>query len=321
MKVAFCGNFRVSYTTESHHALSLEALGHTVIRLQESEATTEQIHAVAKDSDLFVWVHTHGWPHRGGLTMKQVLDKLRAAGVLSLGWHLDLYMPLQKRWKAYQNSEYLTALDWFVTVDREMAAWINENRTTTRALWKRPGVYHGDCELRMPAKPFDVAFVGSGKYHPEWPHRGMLLGHLKQRYGKRFRHYGTGAEYGHVRGKELNQVYADARVVVGDSLCPRFAYNGLYWSDRVPETLGRGGTLLMPRVPGMDQWYKDREHLAYWDFGEFGQLDILIHEYLNHGAERQKMRQAGQALVANRDTYQHLWAEVLTEIGKPRGRL
>jgi hypothetical protein len=42
-KIAFLGNFEVSYSSENHHAKSLESLGHTVEKLQEKKATSEQI--------------------------------------------------------------------------------------------------------------------------------------------------------------------------------------------------------------------------------------------------------------------------------------
>ena len=37
-KIVFLGNFRVDYSSETHHANTLESMGHKVIRLQESEA-------------------------------------------------------------------------------------------------------------------------------------------------------------------------------------------------------------------------------------------------------------------------------------------
>ena len=39
-QIVFLGNFNVDYSSESHHAKTLEKLGHTVIRLQEGVATS-----------------------------------------------------------------------------------------------------------------------------------------------------------------------------------------------------------------------------------------------------------------------------------------
>ena len=75
--IVFLGNFRVDYTSESHHAKTLESLGHTVVRMQESEAKSENIYKAALNSDLFVWVHTHGWKTPGRYDMERVLEILK----------------------------------------------------------------------------------------------------------------------------------------------------------------------------------------------------------------------------------------------------
>jgi hypothetical protein len=59
--IVFLGNFEVSYSSENHHANSLESLGHTVTKLQERKVKTECILERALNSDLFIWVHKHGW--------------------------------------------------------------------------------------------------------------------------------------------------------------------------------------------------------------------------------------------------------------------
>ena len=71
--IVFLGNFEVSYSSENHHASSLESLGHTVTKLQERKAKTQTILEKALDSDLFIWVHTHGWETNGNITMDEVL--------------------------------------------------------------------------------------------------------------------------------------------------------------------------------------------------------------------------------------------------------
>jgi hypothetical protein len=66
-KIAFLGNFEVTYSSENHHAKSLESLGHTVKKMQEKKIRSEDILHIASKSDLFVWVHTHGWQTAGNL--------------------------------------------------------------------------------------------------------------------------------------------------------------------------------------------------------------------------------------------------------------
>jgi hypothetical protein len=95
--ITFLGNFRVDFTSESHHAKSLESLGHKVIRMQETEARSEHILDSALNSDLFIWIHTHGWNTPGSLTMEEVLDRLKENKITTMTYHLDLWFGLQRQ--------------------------------------------------------------------------------------------------------------------------------------------------------------------------------------------------------------------------------
>lgn len=303
MRIAFYGNFGVDYCSEVHHAKSLEALGHEVIRLQEPRLTADELLAAAETADLFVWVHTHGWNTPG---IEKVLARLRERGIPSMTYHLDLWMGLRRQ--RDMSSDPYWGVDHFFTVDRKMADYLNEN-TPVRGHYVNAGVFGPECYLAQPGERFDVAFVGSRGYHPEWPYRPKLIDWLHTTYGGRFRHYGGGG-LGTVRGAALNQVYADAKIVVGDSLCLGFDYPD-YWSDRVYETLGRGGCLIHPHVPGMDRQFADSEHLVFYDYGNFDELRFLIDYYLEHQDEADTIRRAGHELVRANHTYQHRWTEIL----------
>lgn len=309
MKVAFLGNFGVSYSSESHHAASLEALGHTVVRLQEGKTTGEQVLDEGLSSDLVVVVHTHSWS-TPGLGLDKVLLCLKGAGIPTLTYHLDLWLGLKRQRDLDQDPFYRT-IGHFFTADPQMAAWLNEN-TGVQGHYMQPGVFGDECYLAQPRERFDVAFVGSKGYHPEWPYRPQLINWLHDTYGPRFRHYG-GDGLGVKRGADLNQVYADASVVVGDSLCPNFTYRG-YWSDRVTESLGRGAMLIHPHVPGMDETFTDGEHLAFYEYGDFEQLKTLIDYYLEDDEDRERIRKAGHEMVKSSQTYVHRWAEILETI-------
>lgn len=309
MRITFYGNHSQSYCSESHHAASLESLGHTVVRLQEPKVTAEQLVAEAEQSDLFCWTKTHGWDTPG---MKGALRGIKAAGVPIVAYHLDLYLPLPERWKQYQEDPYMRSIDHFFTVDRLMSDWLNQN-TSVRGHYLPAAVFGPECYLATPGERFDVAFVGSKGYHPEWPYRPQLIDWLHDTYGDRFRHYGGGGRPA-VRGAELNQVYADARIVVGDSLCPNFDYPD-YWSDRVYETLGRGGFLIHPYIKGMERTFIPGRHLEFYDYGDFDQLKTYIDDYLDADAyERELIRVNGHEHVKANHTYAHRWAEILEKV-------
>ena len=184
--------------------------------------TTDRIYQLAIDADMFLWVHTHGWDLKGFRSMGEVLRKLRGKGIPTVAYHLDLYMGL-RRWNEYHDHDYFK-VEHFFTVDRLMADWMNEN-TSTNGHYLPAGVFEQECYIGEKVQQFehDVIFVGSKKYHPEWSYRPKLIDWLQRTYGDRFAHYGNDGR-GVVRGDSLNKLYASAKVVVGDTLCPDFTY-------------------------------------------------------------------------------------------------
>lgn len=314
MRIVFLGNFSVSYSSETHHVASLEALGHTVTKLQESQTPGDRLLTLGRTADMVVVVHTHGFK-TPGMPLHTALEQLNRAGVPTVTYHLDLWVGLARE-RDLGGDPFYRTIGHFFTADKQMAEWLNKN-TNVAGHYLPPGVYHDECYLAQPRARFDVAFVGSRGYHPEWPYRTQLLDWLRKTYGHGFRHYG-GDGMGIVRGPQLNQVYADARVVVGDSLCLGFKYP-YYWSDRLPETLGRGGFLVMPFVTGMDNYFKDGRDLVYYTYGDFKALKKTIDYYINHHTERDMIRLAGHGLVKHEHTYMQRWQEIIdTVFGEPQ---
>jgi hypothetical protein len=309
MRIAFLGNFS-EHSSETHHALSLEALGHSIARLQEGKATGEQVLDEALTSDLLVVVHTHGW-RTGGLSLDKVLLCLKGAGIPTVTYHLDRWLGLQRQ-KDFEQDPFYRAIGWFFTVAAEQARWFNEN-TSVQGSYLPAAVYDRECYMATPGDRFDVCFAGSKGYHPEYSYRPRLVDWLAATYGPRFHHYGGGG-LGTVRGAELNQVYADAKVVVGDSLCLDPNYAGRYWSDRIYETCGRGGFIIHPRLKGLEDTFVDGEHVVFYEHGDFDQLRDLIDYYLEDDEDRERIRKSGHEMVKSSQTYAHRWAEILETI-------
>lgn len=316
MKVVMYGNFQVSYTSESHHAASLESLGHQVIRLQETEISTDKVLRETANADLFVWVHTHGVVNRGTFTMVRVLDELRRRGIPSVTYHLDLFVGITDRWKTYQQDSYITKLDHFFSVDPKLVDWLNANRRIpTTGHYLPAGVYDQECYLAEPgACRYNVIFVGSERYHASWPYRGKLINWLRKTYGPQFALFGQDAGKV-VRGDELNKLYASAKVVVGDTFSPGFHYP-FYWSDRIYETTGRGGFIIHPRIAGLEEQFVDGEEIVLYEFDQALDLKEKIDHYIAHDEERERIRKAGHERTKNNHTYRHRWEHVLKEIGK-----
>lgn len=310
-KIAFLGNFRVDYSSESHHCKTLESLGHTVFKLQESEVDSRTVYETASDCDLFIWVHTHGWTTRGRYNMNEVLRRLKLKNIPTMTYHLDLWFGL-KRQKDLQNDAVYTDIDHFFTVDRQMADWFNKH-TRVKGHYLPAGVFDQECYYDPQKLVNDVIFVGTRRYHSEWEYRPKLIQWLEENYSSRFKHYGLGGVK-NVRGEALNHLYASTKVVVGDSLCINFDYPD-YWSDRIYETLGRGGFLIHPLVPGLEKEFKDKEHVVFYKYNDFKQLKELIDYYLENDAEREKIRKSGHEFVKNNYTYKHRWKKILEELG------
>ena len=249
MKITFLGNFYVSFSSENHHALSLESLGHDVVKLQENRATTQTILNIALKGDLFIWVHTHGWETKGSRTLKEVFNILRASKIPTISYHLDLYMGIE-RWNEYKDSE-LFDIDYFFTVDPQMAKWLNEN-TRVKGHFMPAGVYDKECYLVEVIKPAkDIAFIGSRGYHEEWPWRHQLIDWLKETYGDKFEHWG-GDGKGVIRGRQLNILYAATKIIIGEFInfltsepCSGFDFQFVCALDN-KQTLGM--TLLEHRI-------------------------------------------------------------------------
>lgn len=310
-KIVFLGNFRVDYTSETHHANTLESMGHTVTRLQESEARSEDIYALALKSDLFIWIHTHGWRTPGKYDMVKVLKNLNARNVITMTYHLDLWFGLQRQ-RDLNNFPVYKNIGHFFTVDSKMADWFNQ-RTSVKGHYIPAGVYDKECYITPLKKKHDVIFVGSKKYHPEWQYRPKLINWLESTYGDSFEHYGNGGKES-VRGDKLNNLYSSTKIVVGDSLCLKFNYPD-YWSDRVYETMGRGGFIIHPYISGMEREFEDKKHLVFYEYGNFDQLKELIDYYLEHDDEREAIRKAGHELVKSKFTYKNRWEQILKELG------
>jgi hypothetical protein len=308
--IVFLGNFRVDYCTEVHHVKTLESLGHTVTKLQETEARSEDILNAASKSDLFVWVHTHGWRTPGRIAMVAVLNKLKSLKVPTMTYHLDLWFGLQRVHDLRRDPVY-KHIGHFFTVDAQMADWFNLN-TNVKGHYLPAGVFADEANYKKSDIVNDVIFVGSKQYHREWEYRPKLVSWLQATYNERFKHFGKDG-LGIKRGQDLNNLYASTKVVVGDTLCPKFTYPS-YWSDRIYETLGRGGFLIHPYIKGLEKEFTDKEHVVFYEYGNFEQLKELIDYYLENDEEREKIRVAGHNLVKNNYTYKDRWTTILKEL-------
>lgn len=309
MKIAFLGNFRPRtalgepFSTESHMAASYEILGHQVLRLQEDETRKRDIPALCTQvrADLFHWTDTWHTEYSDAFRM---LDELGRLGIPSVGHTLDLFVGLSR--ETLLDIDPWFRCDYFFSADGGHADVFASKKINH--VWLPPAVFAPECYTAAWNGDYvhDIIFVGSYNYHKQWPYRRELIDWLRKTYGSRFTHYGHESV---MRGHRLNQLYASAKVVIGDSCCIGFNQSN-YWSDRVPETLGRGGVLIHPWVGGMEENFSRNDFQTY-KFGDFHDLQQSIELLLHDPQMRFSLRCSGLDTVKRFHTYTHRAQEIL----------
>lgn len=310
LTIAVLGNHTESYCTESELCWTLEHLGHRVLRFQENRDTTDRIYRVCKRerAALLLYVHTHGWDTPGKLSLLRLFEKLRKRSIKTISFHLDLYWGLNvldaRQDRVGQHPFWKT--DYVFTADggheQEFASRGVNHRWLPAAVVER-GCFRGTPRAELAA---DVAFVGARDYHPEYPFRSELIGWLENTYGSRFRRFNGGDAVGPFRETRLNDLYASVKVVVGDSC---FAGIPRYWSDRVPETLGRGGFLIHPAVEGLDI-----PGLVTYRPRDLGDLRSKIDHFLISDPERRAHSDRAFEAVRQHHTYTNRVKTVLETV-------
>ena len=306
--IAYVGNFRPDHSTETHLARTLEQMGHKVLRIQEDATNPAQLtrRLQREDMDLFLFTRTWGktveMPH---------LDLLRKRGVPSVSYHLDLYLGLKR--DGGIDSDPFWRTDYVFTPDGDPACQAEFERRGINHRWMMPGVVRDECYLLDLPMERDIIFVGSGKpheldgYHPEWPWRGQLLGWLQDTYGPRFSQHGGRGQP--VRGDALNRLYASTKVAVGDSLTLGFTHEN-YSTDRPFEMGGRGGFPLFPYYRGIEKFFTDGVNIVLYKYGDFDGIKDRADYYIEHDAEREKIRRAYHEHVKANHTYDNRMAEM-----------
>lgn len=310
-RIAYVGNFGPEHSTENHVARALRSLGHHVSPLQENDRATWDYlaGALVDPPDLLLWTRT--W-HLPEMPQLKALDNMRVHGVPTVGFHLDRWWGLPREHQV--ADEPFFRCDLVATADGgHDERWHDAG---VAHWWAPPAVSEDEARrtgnLRPVFQSAPVVFVGSHeRYHPEWPWRRELVTRLQRHYGRRFKVW-PGARQT-IRGQNLADLYASATVVVGDSCL--VGSPARYWSDRIPETVGRGGFLIHPEVAGMEDHYRDGEHLVTVEPEHWDAMRAAIDMWLDpdRAEDRTRIRAAGRAHVLEHHTYEVRMAELLAE--------
>jgi hypothetical protein len=292
MRIGYVGDFSQSWHTETHVARDLEALGHDVTRWWLADDRPDLVIAQGNPPGL-----------------ADIVRDARARGVPTATYHLDVYRGIAREREIGKTPMWWA--DHVFTADGDPRTQQLTESLNINHHWLPAAVVSDETDPGTWRDEYDhdVVFVGAGRYHREWPWRRQLLDFLARRYGARFRHFD---HHPPTRGRDLNDLYATARVVIGDTLA--LAQTRNYWSDRYYETLGRGGFLIAPWVPGIDAHFTDYEHLRYYTIGDTDGLGALIDTYLAQPDEARAIAKRGNEHVAEQHTYKHRMAALLEAV-------
>jgi hypothetical protein len=307
MKLAYIGNFKPEHSTESHVRTALLSHGHTVVRIQEDNPDDwENLIAKIAKLDFVLWTSTTAFAQKiGPKTQLRMLAAAKAAGVKTVGYHLD-------RWHGLDREPYLYTAPFFrcdlVITANGGADWAEVG---INHVWLPPAVSLPETELGEfnAAYASTVTFVGTWRgYHAEWDHRAFLIDWLKNTYPRDVRFWPRPGQPA-VRGKELRDLYASVKVVVGDSCLAGGATH--YWSDRIPETLGRGGFLIHPNVEGLTDHFTPAEHLMVWEAGDFDALQAIIERAITDTTWAREIAMRGRDHVREHHTYERRVEQII----------
>lgn len=313
MRFAYLGNFGPEHSTENHLRRALQHLGHEVTPIQESGLDWSRVPNLALGHDYFMWTRTAGFDPGDLTTQQRALNEV-GERMPTIGYHLDRWAGLNRSLDV-DRSPFFRVQFLFTADGGHPEFWRDRG---INHWWMPPGVLGLDCELGVYRRNLaaDVGFVGSLRNygHVEWAgYRRALGDYLRRHYGHRFRVWESG-----VRGRQLADVYASVKVLVGDSCLagdspvklPGGVRGGAayYWSDRIPETLGRGGYLLHPYVAGLELHHPA---LPMFPLGDFGRLKRQIDAALADEPLRRVVAEVNRDHVLANHTYERRMTTML----------
>lgn len=321
LRLAQIGNLRATHSTENDLRDALRRLGVTPMAFQEDEpddweAVTKLLRA--GDFDLVLWTSTEPFAARIGAQRQFfMLDAARRSGIPVIGYHLDRFIGLVNRAETIPDRPFFS-VDMLYSADGgHQAEW---EALGVKHTWMPPAISERWCKPGIPQARYecDIVFVGTWRnyheHHRDWEMREELL----QRVGKKYKNFKLLPARGNPRivGLDLNDVYWSAKVVLGDSCLvpnPDGSPATHYCSDRVPETLGRGGILLHPFVQGVT--HDVFPHLS-WPLGNFADLNKQIDFVLSQPSEDWiEERMSSIEDIKSAHTYTHRMRAVLAEWG------
>lgn len=333
-RVALIGNVGSEsppFSTENEYLNAYAANGVSVVGFNEASpaAWGELIDDLKSgvEYDFIHWTSTPSFRHQiiDRRIQKEMLALARLWNIPVVAVHLDQFDGIPEREEWVRNDLYFHGVDLFLGTQGASVDWFRQQGVNYR--WLLPGVSTRWCHPGNPRPEYtsDVAFVGSwqGHYHKNSKHRHRLVRWLENTYGQRVKFWPARNQPA-IRGDDLTDLYWSTKVVVGDSFMPGGPGSvppPQTCSDRIPETLGRGGILAAPLIEGIndaDGPFALPAHATWraWDWAAAKQtIDALIGL---PEADRQARRLHAIHEIKTHHSYEHRVREIFNILDDER---
>lgn len=270
MRISFIGKFNKMHD-EEYIAEGFESIGHFVQRIPDVLSPFDIGQAIKSlNPDILLYCK---WQQPKELD--ETIESLKKGGMKTVCWLFDLYLGYareeQVKTKLFFKSDYVFTTDG--GHDEEF------KRLGVNHHCIRQGIRNKECFIQE-GIPKGIAFIGSD--NPLYPYRCKMLGKVIARFNNGFTWYGRG-DTDEMRGTKLNELFGNTKVIIGDSV-----YSPYYWSNRVVETLGRGGFLIHSEVEGLKEEYP---YLVTYQKDNVQDLLNKIKYYSEHENERKEILQ------------------------------
>lgn len=276
-------------------------LGWDVTFLRAKTSEPADIVRASTDADMLLWMRTHDYNIKGGdgFAMLRSVENL---GVATAAIHFDLYWGVRYRLPKIGVDPWWSAQHVF-TADGGDRLW---RQKKVNHHWCPPpfGTRYLGYGKAKNARARMAVFVGSNIPSIHSPHRTQMIRWARKQWGSNFEHIGK-TPSGRIYGQDLNDLYANTKVVLGDSVLTPF-----YWSDRLPRTLGRGALLAYPKTAGMKEWGFTDDVMITFTPGSFHEIAQKLASMTS--AERKSRKDAAIQLIRDR----HLWRHRLQHIAE-----
>lgn len=317
LTVALIGNTNpaIYWSTENEFSDAYGRAGVSVVPFMEGpQGFDDLILALERgdEVDFVHWTRTKSFADQAGdVRQWRMIAACARRNVPLVAVHLDAFRGLNREGQL-DKDPYFKGVDYLFTADggypEDWARRGLNHRWLPPAIserWLGIGEHRAEYEC-------DVVFLGGwdGYGHREWRHRSELIDHLSRRFGGRFLALPRKGQ-SRIVGRDVNDVYASAKIAVGDSCLPPYSDGtprSHYVSDRVPECLGRGALFVHPTVEGVTAEggvFAGAPGLWTWEVGDWGALDEAIDAALlcANDPGHTAIRQGNIDFIADSETY------------------